>query len=323
MTIEHPVVSIVVPVYNVETVLPLCIASIEHQTLRSIQVILVDDGSTDASGAICDKAAENHSDWVVLHQDNGGLSAARNAGISRCKGNYIFFLDSDDQIHPQAIETLVAIQTQTDADIVEGSCIAFSHEGIFRKWPVAKSKEWRLWHQPEIMNRILLNNGCDIMACGKLIRADLFKGIRFPVGKLHEDEFTIPFVAERATIYAKTHSELYAYYQRSDSITHTPFSERKLDAIEAMQVRLNLLHGHFDGAIDEALAYGLATICTRFMYQYKAELNPSQCLVIEEEAKRALHLAGKGKSLPLRQRFSLAMQKRCPELFWSLALRHN
>ena len=114
-----PLVSVIVPVYNVASCINRCLRSLSSQTYKNTEIILVDDGSTDKSGLICDKFATNHNNIKVIHKPNGGLSDARNCGIDNATGEYLYFFDSDDVIHPNTIEILISLAQRYNADIVE------------------------------------------------------------------------------------------------------------------------------------------------------------------------------------------------------------
>ena len=270
---NNDLVSIVVPVYNVEEYLPRCLASITAQTYRNIEVILVDDGSTDGSGKICDEASAVDARISVIHKTNGGLSDARNAGLSKVRGAWVFFLDSDDYISPCCIEVMLGAALASGAEIVE--CRFDSISDVSKtKWANPTGK-YDLYHQPEALERFLDYNGTWIMAWNKLYRANLFEGIRFPVGRINEDEFTTPYLVERAHRYASLEDSLYAYVQRDGSIMHSSFSERKLDGLEALLQRLKHFSHLGSGRIDAINAYHLLARCRALESEYQGELGES------------------------------------------------
>lgn len=256
---NNDLVSIIVPVYNVEKYIQKCLASISTQTYHNIEVILVDDGSTDGSGRICDEASSADARFTVVHKANGGLSDARNTGLSTIGGTWVFFLDSDDYISPHCIETMLNAALESGAEIVE---CEFSTVGDDEKinWTYPTGR-YELHRQPEALERFLDYRGTWIMAWNKLYRADLFEDIRFPVGRLNEDEFTTPYLVEHARLYASLKDSLYAYVQREGSIMHTAFSEKKLDGLEALSQRLKHFSCLDNDRIDAINAYHLLARC--------------------------------------------------------------
>lgn len=256
---NNDLVSIIVPVYNVEDYLPRCLESISAQTYHNIEVILVDDGSTDGSGRICDEASSADARFTVVHKANGGLSDARNTGLSVIGGAWVFFLDSDDYISPYCIETMLKVALASGAEIVECEFSAIGDDERLN-WTYPSGR-YELYRQPEALERFLDYSGTWIMAWNKLYRADLFEGIRFPIGRLNEDEFTTPYLVERTRLYASLKDSLYAYVQREGSIMHTSFSEKKLDGLEALSQRLKHFSCLGSDRIDAVNAYHLLARC--------------------------------------------------------------
>lgn len=228
-------ISIIVPVYNVEPFLHRCVDSIIAQRFHDFEVILIDDGSQDDSGRICDVYAESDSRIQVIHQRNGGLSAARNAGIDcacKCsKSEWLAFVDSDDWLHPEYLEYLYRAATENHVqisvcDYLETSTTLFAEGGPYQ----VESWEW---------DKLLMNNNvCAIVAWNKLYAKNLFFGIRYPPGRIHEDEFTTYKLLHRAGTVSYLPLPLYYYFQNENSITGAKFSLRRLDAADALQERI-------------------------------------------------------------------------------------
>lgn len=315
-----PRVSIIVPVYNVEKYITSCIFSLKKQTYTNIEVLLVDDGSTDESGLICDSQASNNN-WIIIHKENGGLSDARNVGIANASGDYLYFLDSDDLIHPQTIELLVKAALETKADIVEADHFKCPETKIRHSWNLPKGKNIpTVWKQPQILKNVLLSIDSSIIACNKLIKRSTLASIEFPVGKYHEDEFTIPFIAERAQIYTRLHIPLYLYLQRPSSIMHEGYSKKRLDAVEAFEKRYYYFSDGYLGVLDEIVAYSLGTICSKFLIEFRGALAKNEKASLEKLKTMAFRNVGTAKQLPLKQRISFACQKISPLLFWTIIL---
>ena len=324
---ESKKVSIIIPVFNVENFINKCLESVQCQTYNNIEVFLIDDGSTDASGAICDSFAAKNDNWSVLHQNNQGLSAARNSGIKLATGDYLFFLDSDDFIHPQTIQLLMRVAKHTNSEIIEADYFECDQDDNFFKNSYTDDINIKTWNRSQALTNILLNRGCSAMACNKLIRSNLFDGISFPIGKTHEDEFTIPFLVEQVTSYTRLYLPLYAYVQHNSSIMHQVFSEKKLDAIEAMRLRYEYFTSKYPGQFDELVGYTLGSLSNKFLVLYSAELSIHTKQKLYQTARFAFNHITNPDKLPAKQKLSFYFQKVMPSLFWKIVLhfenKHN
>lgn len=237
---ENPLISIVVPIYQVEKFLPRCIESIQKQTYSNIEILLVDDGSPDACPDICEAYAKDDPRIRVIHQENGGLSAARNTGIAAAKGEYIGFVDSDDYIEPVMYEKLYRIMQKEHAVLGIANYDYVDEDG--KPWKQAK------WQSPledgilsgkQVLARILQDQGWYyVTAWNKLYHADLWKDLRYPPGKIHEDEFVAHRIYLRSAVIASTGEVLYHYVQNGKSIMNTGYSVKRLDRLEALTGRL-------------------------------------------------------------------------------------
>lgn len=177
-------VDIIIPVYNVSLYLRTCIESVLHQTYKDIHIILVDDGSTDGSSSICDEYVQ-YDNVTIIHQQNGGLSAARNTGLRYLKGEYVMFIDSDDWIEPNAVEDLVCALRKHSGDI---ACCRFFFEYENRiKDTSLQTGKIKFFNREEALLEVLAKRSIGYAAWGKLYRRKLFESVRFPVGKIHED----------------------------------------------------------------------------------------------------------------------------------------
>lgn len=223
-------VSIIVPVYKVEPYIKECLDSILEQTYKDFELILVDDGSPDQCPAICDAYALADDRIRVIHKENGGLSDARNAGIDAAQGDFLTFIDSDDMVAPEFLESLYALLVQYRADIAVCGILHFNDGTMV---PGSTPGEIRIMSGREIVSK---NTGGGygafrVETCGKLYRAQLFRELRFPVGRLHEDEGTTPILFYLAdTVVADPGATLYGYRSRAESIMHT-FSAKRFDAV--------------------------------------------------------------------------------------------
>lgn len=224
-------ISIIVPVYKVERYLRKCVDSILKQTFTDFELILVDDGSPDNSGAICDEYAHKDPRVRVIHKQNGGLSDARNAGIEVAKSPYIGFVDSDDFIEADMFELLYRNLKAEKADL--------SICGIYDLYPGKKPKVKAHIHevvnQQQAIKVIFEGNIVSVHAYNKLYKRELFANVRYPVGKYHEDSYIILDILEQCQRVVIDSVQKYYYLHREDSITSEQFSSRQFDYIDAWE----------------------------------------------------------------------------------------
>lgn len=225
-------ISVIVPVYNVEPYLRQCIDSILAQTYTDFELILVDDGSTDNCGAICDECAKHDDRIRVIHQENGGVSAARNTGIDAARGDYIAFVDSDDVVSSLYLRTLFRLIDENGADI--SVCMTQNFQENVS--PSESSGKTCILSGREACLSIYHFSGILwVSACAKLYKSELFVGIRFPVGYIHEDQAIIPKLLYNAKRVAITQDKLYGYRQSRGSIMRSGFSMKQFHAIDALK----------------------------------------------------------------------------------------
>ena len=227
--LEMPLISIIVPVYKVEKYLKRCIDSICAQTYQNIEIILVDDGSPDNCGLICDEYARKDDRVVVIHKENGGLSDARNAGIDRAKGDFIGFVDSDDYIQKDMYEYLIGLIVDYDADIATCT-VCECYEG---QLPVLqKSTFIRVVNRVDVM-RMALESQITMFVVDKLYSKKLFESVKFKQGKIYEDAFVSIDLLEQVKKAVISDEQKYYYTKRSDSISNCLFNENTHDIVEA------------------------------------------------------------------------------------------
>lgn len=226
-------VSVIIPVYNVEKYLPRCIKSVLDQTYQDLEIILVDDGTKDNSGIMCDEYATKDNRIRVIHKENGGLSSARNSGIEIATGDAVFFLDSDDYLSTECIEKMVYLMEENDADI---SIIQMKYI------PENQNDECA---EKEIENVVVMNSEKAIeeslyqrlytcCAPAKLYKKSAVGGIRFPVGRISEDLATCHLFLNNAERIVYSNYYGYYYRQHESSIMHV-FNPKRLDALEWVQ----------------------------------------------------------------------------------------
>lgn len=248
-------ISIVVPIYNVETFLSKCIDSIICQSYRNLQIILVDDGSTDNCGNICDEYASRDERIEVVHKQNGGLSDARNLGIERAKGKYITFVDSDDAIEFDMIEYLYSLLFENKADISVCQKLDVDENGQNLNINGSSIDATYVLHDNEAcMHDFLAKRNISVTAWGKLYRMDLFHDIRYPLGKYHEDTFTTYKLIGLCKTIVVGSSPKYLYRHRKGSIMLQSFSVKHLDAIDANIEKMNYMRRYYPSEVSIACA---------------------------------------------------------------------
>lgn len=232
-------VSIIVPVYNVEKYISRCIESILNQTFKNYELILVDDGSPDNSAEICEEYAKKDKRISVIHKVNGGLSSARNVGIDIAKGEYLFFIDGDDAIHPETLEILYSNLIDESVQISMGNFCRFHNnkELVFQS---EKENITNIYSGVQVLDKLYDkdNASCYVSACGKLIRHSLFENVRFPVGRLFEDEFTTYLLYYKAEKVLVTERVVYYYYVNDSGITRNLTLQKYFDEYDAQVLRI-------------------------------------------------------------------------------------
>ena len=297
-----PQLSIIVPAYKVEAYLPKCIDSILAQTFRDFELILVDDGSTDSTPAICDAAAAKDERVVVIHQKNGGVSAARNAGLDAVRGDYIGFVDSDDYIEPEMYETLMRQMKADDSDIVICNFSYADKAGnILPKESLLTKDE--LLSREEAVRRLSGNkNWYYVTLWNRLYRREVFENIRFPVGRLHEDEYVAHLLYWNCKRISVIKKQLYFYVQREGSITTQESVMQSLDRAEGFFDRSEFAQKHqlYDVVIN-ACNSGLVNLADIVVeHRAKTPEEEQQLKKTKERAdtlvKYCLHIRGYGKN---------------------------
>lgn len=236
-------ISVIIPIYNVEKYLNQCIQSVVNQTYRNLEIILVDDGSPDNCPAICDAWAAKDSRIKVIHKKNGGLSDARNAGIYAATGQLIGFVDSDDWIEPEMYHQLYDYMNRDGSDIAACGVEMVWENGTPARMLTGSGNG--VLHREAAVRAIVEETQLKQPVWYKLYRRDLLRDIAFPVGKYHEDAFWSYQVIGRATRVTYFDVPLYHYTQRSGSIMGEAFSMKRLDGLEARVQQLAFVREKF------------------------------------------------------------------------------
>lgn len=244
-----PLVSVVIPVYNVEPYLHECVASVVEQTYTNIEIILVDDGSTDSSGTLCDEFALSDSRICVFHKKNGGLSDARNYGILRSHGSLISFIDSDDYVSSNYIMHLYQALVRGKTDIATTSICIF-REGEPPKEHKRDTAEFHVYDACEALEDMLYMRHLEPNAFPKIYKKELFDTIQYPVGKLYEDIATTTKLIDKAGKIAYLDENDYYYRIRPNSIQTASFNPKKLDLLDQLNVVKSIVQLKYPNAIN-------------------------------------------------------------------------
>ena len=239
--ISAPLISVIVPVYKVEGYIDNCLGSLLEQSYSNWEAILVDDGSPDSSGEICERYARRDSRFKVVHKENGGQSSARNLAMEHVEGDYIFFLDSDDFLAVDAFEYLMAVALENDADIVQCDYI----RGCTTEFPELSTKsQLKLFDQ----RTIFTHYAAKIIPWGKLYRREVIGDIRFPEGLINEDDFTVWKYYYNASIIVVSNRPLYYYTVNPGSTMSQKVRKPDLRYFEAYRERIDYFNGR--GEVD-------------------------------------------------------------------------
>ena len=249
--VNTELISIVVPVYNVEKYISRCIESIIKQTYTNIEIIIIDDGSPDNSGVICDDFAKKDDRIRVIHQNNMGLSGARNTGIRLAMGSYIAFVDSDDWINTEMIEVLYNLIKEYDAQIAACGVEMIGDEGHVAFFS-DNLDEIRVYSKDEAMNELLDDKRIRNVTYNKLYKTELFEDIEFPVGRIFEDIFTTYKLIDKSNIVVYTGKPLYYYYRSNGSILRSSFNVKRFDKVYACKERASYYFENYPNLFPKA-----------------------------------------------------------------------
>lgn len=241
---KEELISAIVPIYNVRPYLEKCFDSIARQSYQNLEIILVDDGSTDGSGELCEDLSKRDGRVRVIHKKNGGLGSARNAGIDAARGAILSFVDSDDWIEPGMYETLSGIMCRENAQIIACGIKRVSETGEVSYYQ-DNLKERSVYTREEALLELPKNERLSNSMCNKLFRRETIQGLHINEQIYYEDNPFTPQCIARAERIAYTAEPFYCYFERTGSISRKKFSEREFDRVTADRMRLEFYHEHF------------------------------------------------------------------------------
>lgn len=253
---ENDLISIIVPVYNVENYLQRCIDSIVNQSYCNIEVLLINDGSTDGSLAICNENAKKDGRIIVINQNNHGLAFVRNKGLSIAKGEYVMFVDSDDFIDLHMTECLYTNMKKENAQI--SSC---GHKELYENGYQHNNNRlgiYKVYSAEEALRVFLFTYEIDVICCNKMYKRALFDNVSFPSGNLFEDHFTVYKLIEKSNRIVYDSTPLYYYCKRGNSIGGSAFSLKNMQLEDAVEQEVNYIISKYPSIADDLK---LARIC--------------------------------------------------------------
>lgn len=314
-------ISVIIPVYNVEQYLRKCVDSILCQTHRNLEIILVNDGSTDHCGAICDEYASLDSRICVIHKVNGGLSSARNAGLDIASGDYYSFVDSDDWLEPDALAYLLTQAEEHSAEItVCGRIDEYEGKSVPSAWdePALLNKEQAILH-------LLTDPVMQSYAWNKLWKKSVFAGIRFPEGRNYEDVAVIHRAYERAERILCLPGAKYHYLQRSNSIVRNTSLRSRLDYWTSAKQRydeLRELWPQYQSILEAHCAMAASNIWSVWILNSKAERDAVKPQLAEMSlfVKERLHSIRNNLTFGITGRITVRLIPHC--VWWSFLLAY-
>lgn len=312
-------ISVIVPVYNVEGYLHYAIESLENQTYKDMEVLLVDDGSSDGSGPLCDQYAQQY-DWVTsYHKVNGGLSDARNYGVLKAKGDWITFLDPDDYLEPCALELLAEIQGRTQADMVSGKVEPTAHYHRYQHFLLDQLDldQVKVYDKAKALTEMLYGDLVTVSACGKLYRKELLEKAPFPKGRIYEDLYVISEHLNHAQSVALFHLPIYHYYHRPGSITASAFTPKQYEFYEAIDHLKEVVNATYpeSSELQEAIISRFFT-GSLLIFTMIHDGNSAEFKRLQEKMRPYLPLVLKNARVSKRRKILYVLISRYPHLYF-------
>lgn len=288
-------ISVIVPIYNVQRYLEKCIKTIVNQTYKNLEIILIDDGSTDKSSDICDNWKQKDSRIKVIHKANEGLAKARNTGIEISTGKYLFFVDSDDYIELDIIENLYENIIQTSADI---SICGFYIETYEKMIPYCSSNEFVV-NSEDALKKLFMHDNISIAIWNKLYKKELFEKIRFPNCRIHEELMTIYKLLDIANKISHISKTGYHYVQRQGSLLHSEFNNNPLYILEIGEEILEFIKSKYSNILEEAEIFFLGQLNKCILVSYKKKLR-KEYKILKEKLKEYIPQILKNTKMKLK-----------------------
>ena len=298
-------VSIVIPVYNVEKYVEKCLLSVINQTYKNLEIIVVNDGTKDNSLKICEMLKEKDARIKIINQENAGLSCARNTGIENASGEYICFVDSDDFLDKDFIDTLLSNALQNNVDIC--ACDFWYIDESNKKWSLKIKKDKKYSNMEALKDILLDTQETEVMIWNKLYKLELFKknNIRFPVGKLHEDNYTTYKLYYFSNGVYFVNKKLYYYLQRNDSIMGKKFNIKRLDILNSIDEKKEFFKKENINLKDELIFNEMSTLINLLNIMIRDKFNTREFYDIVEKVCKNKKVYLKNKYLNKKYKIAL------------------
>lgn len=310
-------IAVIVPLYNVEEYLPRCIDSILNQSFSDFRLILINDGSTDRSGDICDEYKEKDNRIKVIHQENMGISMARNNGIENVKEDYVTFVDSDDYIHRDMLKILYRTLNKYKGDI--SVCqFELSYEDIRIEDEELENHSITKNNRQAVDMIVGESNVNMIVPWGKLYKRRLFENIKYPEGKYHEDEFVTYKLIYKAKKVVINTEELYYYTQRKQSITGSTYNSKRLVKLEALKEAIDFFKDHDEKELESRARLRYLMNIQIGYYKVKYEMSDQQDTLRKLKSEYDLeykYVLQNKHNLTIRNKIMLRFFKLFPNLY--------
>lgn len=320
--IVSPLISLIIPIYNIEQYLKKCIESVLNQTYTNLEIILINDGSTDSSYSICTEYKDKRI--KLISTENRGLSSARNIGLENATGTYISFIDGDDYVHNNYISLLYKTLIKYNADISLCHFLKGTSSELENQIPnsIFTNQEYSI-SGVEGIKKILIESTHEnyVVSWGKLYKKELFEDITFPIGKYNEDSFVTYKLYNKTNIISYVNAPLYYYVQRPESIMGSKISIKRYDQILGAKENLEFcIHNNL--YISEATKFYLFRF-RRFLYEYKLA-HPQDCTTIKklEEEYNTNYLIYR-EYLPQQKKINLFFLTKFPHLYFLAVIIRN
>ncbi len=297
---KKELISVIVPIYDIEKYLNKCIESIVNQSYENLEIILIDDGSTDESGKICDKWKEKDGRIKVIHKENGGLSDARNVGIENSTGEILYFIDGDDYIDFDIIDNLYFSLLENNTDISMGGLV---RELYFEQKTLYSDKNYVV-DSKEILRKMFINEICTTV-CNILFKKKLFEDIKFPVGKINEDSATLYKLFDKTDKISHINKAGYYYVQRNGSISHRKFTQEYLSNVEYKEEILKFVERKYPDLIEDAEKYFIKPL-NGFIITCKKEKMRKEYLLMKSKLKEYFPRILKNSKIELKLKIKTA-----------------
>lgn len=313
-------ISIIMPVYNKEKYIEISLNSVLKQTYKNLQIILVDDGSTDKSGEICEEYALKDNRIEVFHKENGGVATALNLGLQKVKGDYISFIDSDDYVCPTFCEELYDLLLENDADISECEFFRISARDSEKSQEILDAENSKYNKSEDVCDNMkalrLLYGPCgqayvkkDIK-CNKLYKKEIFADIEFQEGKLYEDDNTIYKILNKAKKLVSTNRRLYGYIQSENSRMRRDITRKMIDdTLYAFSHAASFFEQRKETEIEAKARRKYLEYCIELAYKVKISRNAEKVQLLEEIKQNYINYCDKYMSLIKEENPTLEEQK--------------